>query len=117
MNVDDAVVPDTTTPSTELYERKRQQLFNSLCTAEKSIEGTILDQKTIVELTTENDRQQRPNKRSIDVAALDISDRRFHGQESIFKKPPPGIMKCLKPRRTPGYKVSSFCLLNHYLII
>lgn len=107
MDVDDAVVPDVTTPSTELYERKRKQLFDSLCSAAKSIEGTILEQRSVVELAEE----RRPNnKRTLDVAALDITDRRFHGQESIFKKPPPGIMKCLKPRRTPGYQV--FCALS-----
>lgn len=104
MQVDDAVVPDVTTSSTELYERKRKQLFDSLCSAEKSIEGTILEQRSVVELNEE--RERRPIKRTTaDVADEGIADRRFHGQESIFKKPPPGIMKCLKPRRTPGYQV------------
>lgn len=106
MNVDDAVVPDVTTPSTELYERKRKQLFDSLCSAEKSIEGTILEQRSVVELAEDRRRPNNNKRRTVDVAALDITDRRFHGQESIFKKPPPGIMKCLKPRRTPDYQVS-----------
>lgn len=107
MDVDDAVVPDVTTPSTELYERKRKQLFDSLLSAEKKIEGTILEQKSVVELAEE----RRP-KRTVDVAALDITDRRFHGKESIFKKPPPGIMKCLKPRKTPGYQVIDFLIVS-----
>lgn len=90
---------DDETPSTELYERKRKQLFDSLCSAEKSIVGTSLEQKSVEKL-----EDRKPKRNKVDASALAVMGR-FHGQESIFKKPPPGIMKCLKPRKTPGYQV------------
>lgn len=76
------------------YEEKKKLLFDCLLTAEKSIAGTSLEQK-------ESSTHHRPI-RSDESKAV---SRRFHGKESIFKRPAAPIAKCLKPRRAPDYQV------------
>lgn len=109
-SAEDAVVPKTAVSASaaaatasEIHKRKRMELFDCLITAEKGLKGSILEQTASSEPITDFTRdqsQQRP-----DDALVAIKERRFRGEESIFKKPPPGIMKCLKPRKTPGYQV------------
>lgn len=104
---DDAVVPDTPTSSSsssasDTHERKRKQLFDILTTAELGLKGTILEQSANEPPSVHRERPQRQQ----DDAMVAIRERRFRGEESIFKKPPPGIMKCLNPRKTPDYQVT-----------
>lgn len=107
---DDAVVPEkppatTSSSASDTHERKRKQLFDSLSTAELGLKGTILEQSTSTEHRLSVDR--RPTRQPDDDDMVAIRERRVRGEESIFKKPPPGIMKCLKPRKTPDYQVNN----------
>lgn len=76
------------------YADKKKMLFDSLISAEECIKGTSLEQKPVEE--------HRPSHRSNDNKAV---VRRFHGKESIFKRPAAPIAKCLKPRQSPDFKV------------
>lgn len=82
------------------FEDKRKQLFDCLSSAEESIKGTSLDQtNNTTPLIQKNHQSNRLNKKP------PPSTRQFHGKDSIFKKPAAPIEHCLKPRRTPDYKV------------
>lgn len=77
------------------FEDKKKMLFECLNSAEKCIEGTSLEQKRF-------DRDDKTSRKCPPAIG-----RRFHGKESIFKRPEAPIGKCLRPRRVPDYQV--FC--------
>jgi len=78
------------------YADKKKMLFDSLISAEECIKGTSLEQKPVEE-------HQSTTHLSNDNKAV---VRRFHGRESIFKRPAAPISKCLKPRQSPDYKIN-----------
>lgn len=78
------------------YEDKKKMLFDCLSSAEKCIQGTSLDQRQF----TRDEPKQRDDSKAL------IKSRRFHGKESIFKRPEAPISKCLRPRRVPDYQVT-----------
>lgn len=84
------------------YIDKKKKLFDSLISAEECIKGTALEQIPMIQTI---DRQS-DDSRSV--------SRRFHGRESIFKRPAAPISKCLRPRQSPDYQVSATSLANLY---
>lgn len=89
------------------YEDKKKLLFECLTSAEQCIQGTSLDQK--------QSPREEPSSREHPKAI--IKGRRFHGKESIFKRPEAPIGKCLRPRRVPDYQVLNYIIIfiNHLL--
>lgn len=88
------------------YQDKKKMLFDCLASAEKSIKGTVLEQK-----------ESQSDNRETRVSSKVVS-RRFQGKESIFKRPAAPIGKCLKPRRAPDYQVINIIispLLHPYI--
>lgn len=77
------------------FEDKRKLLFECLTTAEKTIKGTSLEQKSDISYV----RASQNDSKTV--------SRRFHGKESIFKRPEAPIEKCLRPRKTPDFQVSN----------
>lgn len=75
------------------FEDKKKVLFDCLTSAEECIKGTSLEQKQIIL----DEPRSRHNRSAV--------GRRFHGKESIFKRPEAPLTKCLKPRHVPDYKV------------
>lgn len=78
------------------YEDKKKLLFDCLTSAEQCIQGTSLDQRQ----STRDELSSRDHPKAV------IKGRRFHGKESIFKRPEAPIGKCLRPRRVPDYQVT-----------
>lgn len=76
------------------FEDKKKMLFDCLTSAEQCIKGTSLEQKK----TVLNESHSRRDRKDV--------GRRFHGKESIFKKPGLPIGKCLQPRRVPDFKMN-----------
>lgn len=76
------------------FENKKKLLFDCLTSAEQCIKGTSLEQTKV----------NRNEPRSTD-SSKHIS-KRFHGRESIFKRPAAPIGKCLRPRHVPDYQVN-----------
>lgn len=76
------------------FENKKKLLFDCLTSAEQCIKGTSLEQAKF----------NRTESRTAD-APKHIS-KRFHGRESIFKRPAAPIGKCLRPRHAPDYQVN-----------
>lgn len=76
------------------FKNKMQLLFDGLDNAEQCIKGTSLEQ-------TKVNRSE-----SIDIDGQQRIAKRFHGRESIFKRPAAPISKCLRPRRLPDYVVN-----------
>lgn len=87
------------------YEDKKKLLFECLTSAEQCIQGTSLDQKQ----TTRGEPSSRDHPKTI------IKGRRFHGKESIFKRPEAPIGKCLRPRRVPDYQVFHYLFSENFL--
>lgn len=77
------------------FEDKKKLLFDCLNSAEQCIKGTSLEQRQ----TNRNESIQMNRSHGI--------SKRFHGRESIFKRPEAPISKCLRPRRVPDYQVNS----------
>lgn len=75
------------------YEDKKKQLFDCLSSAEKCIQGTSLEQSQFARDEPSSEEYQP------------VIKKRFHGKESIFKRPEAPISKCLLPRRVPDYQV------------
>lgn len=85
------------------YENKKKLLFDCLNNAEQCIKGTSLEQaKSNRNESVNNDGQKRIAKR-------------FHGRESIFKRPAAPISKCLRPRHVPDYQVSAIRIIAFLL--
>lgn len=76
------------------YVDKKKLLFDSLISAEECVKGTGLEQKPIEEY---KDSYRTNDKKSV--------VRRFNGRESIFKRPAAPISQCLKPKKSPDFKV------------
>lgn len=87
------------------FEDKKKMLFDCLSSAEKNIQGTSLEQKQFAR----DDPVPREYPPKI---------RRFHGKESIFKRPEAPIGKCLRPRRVPDYQVTLYaiCIENSFFL-
>ncbi|XP_017475786.1 PREDICTED: uncharacterized protein LOC108366036 [Rhagoletis zephyria] len=89
------------------FEAKRNALFACLDNASKELTGTALDQShsasPAIDLVYR--RGNCPNRKR-GAPSPDKSLSRMRGKESIFKKPEMPLSKCLKPRRTPDYKVN-----------
>lgn len=81
------------------FETKKKILFESLESAEKSLEGTSLAQSNRDYSFVQN-RQQR--KRSRDEYV-----EKYKHKDSMFKRPDLPINKCLKSRQRPDYEVGS----------
>jgi Tumour suppressing sub-chromosomal transferable candidate 4 len=80
------------------FATKKKMLFESLESAEKSLEGTSL-QQTNRDLNLTQNRQQRKRNRD------DYVDKYKH-KDSLFKRPDLPINKCLRYRQKPDYEVS-----------
>lgn len=76
------------------FEDKKKLLFECLNSAEQCIKGTSLEQRH----ADRHEPSQRNQSHGI--------TKRFHGRESIFKRPEAPISKCLRPRRAPDYQVN-----------
>lgn len=78
------------------FENKRKMIFDCLNVASERLVGTSLEQKSspVKRQRTTTDQQDRR-----------IEAKKFHGKESIFKRPIAPIGKCLKPRQAPDYQV------------
>lgn len=76
------------------FENKKKLLFDCLTSAEQCIKGTSLEQ------TKFNRNESRGSDSPKRIT------KRFHGRESIFKKPALPISKCLRPRHIPDYQVN-----------
>lgn len=84
------------------YENKKKLLFDCLNDAEQCIKGTSLEQ-------TKLNRNE-----SVDSDGSKRITKRFHGRESIFKRPAAPIGKCLRPRHIPDYQVSGISIILSY---
>lgn len=76
------------------FEDKKKLLFECLTSAEQCIKGTSLEQKE----SARHEPVQRSHSHGI--------TKRFHGKESIFKRPEAPISRCLRPGRVPDHKVN-----------
>lgn len=93
----------------EEFKNRKNLLFASLETAEKSInKDSILNQEQ-VDFNKDNILFVKPRvvplRNEIKQNAL-----RFRGKESIFKREEQPIEKCLKPRNVPSFKVYNYNL-------
>lgn len=79
------------------YETKKKKLFESLDTAEKSLQGSSLEQPHRDYSFIHN--QQRKRNR-------DEYTEKFKRKDSLFKRPDLPIQKCLRTRRRPEFEVS-----------
>lgn len=80
------------------FESKRKLLFDCLNDAEKDLKGTNLDQSNAkIEDLEKCDRNYSSTQNK--------KVSKYHGKESIFKKPELSLTKCLKPKKTPDYQV------------
>lgn len=79
------------------FENKRKMIFDCLNSASEKIIGTTLEQKS----SPSPEKRHRPQHEQDHR----IEAKKFHGKESIFKRPIAPIAKCLKPRHPPDYQV------------
>lgn len=94
----------------EDFATKKKMLFESLETAEKSLQGSTLEQKEgnyNYNLYRNLDRnQQRKRGREEYV-------EKYKNRGSLFKRPNLPINKCLKSRQKPAYEVrTKYCFLR-----
>lgn len=81
----------------EGYESKKRTLFESLESAERSLQGTRLEQNP-QEVDYNSYRRRKRNRN-------EFVDKYKH-KDSLFKRPNMPIRKCLPSRQRPGYEVS-----------
>lgn len=87
---------EASTDEAIVFENKRKQIFDCLNVASERLIGTTLEQKTSPEKRHRTTLDQQDRRREV---------KKFHGKESIFKRPTAPIAKCLKPRQAPDYQV------------
>lgn len=75
------------------FEEKKKRLFESLTAAEKSIQGTSLEQK-------DQNYQLESRKRSRNEGI-----EKYKNKDSLFKRPDLPINKVLRARHRPDYEV------------
>lgn len=81
------------------YETKKKMLFESLASAERSLQGTSLEQQTNRDYNNPQYRQQRKRPR-------DEYIEKYKRKDSLFKRPDLPINKCLRSRQRPEFEVS-----------
>jgi hypothetical protein len=94
------------------YETKKKMLFESLDSAESSLQGSSLEQprRDHQEYQSFINNQQRKRNR-------DEYTEKYKRKDSLFKRPDLPIQKCLRTRRRPDYEVSVWRLLWIYFFI
>lgn len=80
------------------FEKKKKMLFESLESAEKSLQGSSLEQP-IHDYRSQPYRQQRKRNRDEYV-------EKYKHKDSLFKRPELPIGKCLRSRQRPEYEVN-----------
>lgn len=81
----------------EDYETKKKMLFESLESAEKSLQGSTLEQKDQNYEFIQNQKRKRPRDEVVE---------KYKHRDSLFKRPDLPINKCLQYRKRPDYEVS-----------
>lgn len=81
------------------FETKKKMLFESLESAEKSLEGTSLAQSNRDYSFVQNRHQRKRNR--------DEYVEKYKHKDSMFKRPDLPINKCLKSRQRPDFEVGS----------
>lgn len=78
------------------YETKKKMLFESLESAERSLQGSSLEQAT----PDYNSFRQQQRKRTREYVV-----QKYKHKDSLFKRPDLPINKCLRSRQRPQYEV------------
>lgn len=94
---------EASTDEAIVFENKRKMIFDCLNVASEKLVGTTLEQKSSPEKRHRTSFDQQDHRKEV---------QKFHGRESIFKRPTAPIAKCLKPRRAPDYQVREFYILE-----
>lgn len=81
----------------EDFTAKKRMLFESLESAEKSLQGSSLEQQSH-DYNIQPYRQQRKRNR-------DNYIEKYKHKDSLFKRPDLPINKCLQSRQKPDYEV------------